>query len=159
MYMHAEQCSWLHTRCRSKAVMSSLCRTRTCHLPNTLSRGMSRAGAHSQQACRMHPDMLYRAVPCRISILNDHLSFRGRRRLVWWSSLLPLGGPKNRRGRCAKKHTRRAYMSVWEHLSSRDAAQSGATGTKVSSCHLFTHRTRFASRASINFTLRHHDTA
>ena len=75
MYMHAEQCSWLHTRCRSKAVMSSLCRTRTCHLPNTLSRGMSRAGAHSQQACCMHPRMLYRAALCHIIILNGHLSF------------------------------------------------------------------------------------
>ena len=62
---------------RLKCPMSSLCRTRTCHLPNTLSRGMSRAGAHSQQACRMHPDMLYRAVPCRIIILNDRLSFLG----------------------------------------------------------------------------------
>ena len=116
----------------------------------TLTAGMPHASRHALSSRTMSYQHLERSpVVSEVGVA----SFGGR--LSCRSEDRKIAGA----GRCAKKHTRQAYMPVWEHLSSRDAAQSGATGTKVSSCHLFTHRTRFASRAPINFTPRHHDTA
>ena len=116
----------------------------------TLTAGMPHASRHALSSRTMSYHHLERSpVVSEVGVA----SFGGR--LSCRSEDRKIAGDVALRSTC----TRRAYMSVWEHLSSRDAAQSGATGTKVSSCHLFTHRTRFASRASIKFTPRHHDTA